>query len=1119
LSEVRQWLEELGLGQYAEAFEENAVDGRVLPHLTEQDLVNMGVEAVGHRRLMLTSLPPSDATTGDTPQAVGEPVPQDGHRRVPEAERRQITVMFCDLVGSTALSEVMDPEDLRTLMQGYQQACGEVIERYEGHVAQYLGDGLMTYFGWPQAHEDDAERAVRASLEIVEAVKAIDGVSEPLQVRVGIATGPVVVGETGAGDASVPSAAVGETPNVAARVQGLIEPGTVAIAHSTRRLIGGAFALEEMGAQALKGISEAVKVWEVKGESAVETRFEATHQAGLTPLVGRETEIAMLMERWEQAKDGDGQVVLLSGEPGIGKSRIALTLRERIGDEPHTRLRYQCSPYHTNSAYYPIIEQLTRAARFDHDEGMDAKLDKLEILLNQSSDDVAKAAPLFAAMLSLPVDRYPSSYLSPQGQKEATVAALTDQTVALSLQEPVLMIFEDVHWIDPTTLEILERLIDRIQDAAVLLVITCRPEFEARWVGQGHVTLHSLNRLGRRQGADMVAKVTAGIALPVEVLDEIIAKTDGVPLFVEELTKTVLEAGFLKEETGAYVLDAPLPPLAIPATLQDSLMARLDRLASVKEIAQIGACIGRVFSYDLLALSAPLNDNALSDALIQLSNSGLITQRGVAPTATYTFKHALVQDAAYESLLKSRRERLHQKIATVLESDFPNIVKAEPELIAHHYTSAALADRAVPYWLAAGKQAISRSANQEAIRHLRRGLELLPTLPESQERGRLELDIQVALGPPSIAIKGYRSPETIAAYKRAYEISRQLGEREERSAILFGLWVIKNVESEHANALDWADQALAFAAEADNDADLMIARRMHGMTCLHTGHIREAGCDLKKSQAMYDPKLHGGLAFRVAQDPYVGAGVFLSWALWLQGYPDKAQSTADRALESAQSLNHAYTNIWALTYAGVFISLWRGNFERAAQHLSALEEQSVTNGFLLFADYATMLAAWLQVKKRLCDLTNETRAVVDKWDDASIKLFSPLWLSEIAEGHLVFGRSEMGVRTVDEALAFVSRTNERMMEAELLRLKGDCMRALGDSVGAEKELQDAIGIARHQQAKSWELKAATSLARLWQSQSKTAEAYDLLAQVYDWFTEGFDTADLQEAKALLEELN
>ena len=752
MSEIRDWLEKLDLGDFAERFEAEQITVDDVAELTEADFKDLELP-LGPRRRILKAARASGGEPDPVPTDVLlHPTPD----RAQEADRRQLTVMFCDLVGSTALSEQLDPEDLRELMASYQAACGQVVERYEGHVAQYLGDGLMVYFGWPRAHEDDAQRAVRTGLEIVTAVKGV-AAGEPLQVRIGVATGSVVVGETGAGDAAVPKAAVGETPNIAARIQALAGADEVLIAATTRRLAGGTFDYEDLGEQNLKGVVEPLRVSRVLGASRAEGRFDAQTVGGLTPSVGRETETQLLLDRWQQAKEGEGRVVLLSGEAGIGKSRVTEVLRDRLKSEPHTRLGYQCSAYYSNSAFYPTIAQLERAAGFARDDTAEAKLDKLEATLALACDDPMAVAPLFAALLSLPADRYPPLDLSPQQQKQQTVEAQSDQVLNMAAKDPVLMIFEDAHWMDPTTLDTLNTLIERIESARVLLLITYRPEFEPPWTNYSHVEVLSLSRLSRRRGADLVAKVVGDKALPDEVLDQIVAKTDGVPLFVEELTKMVLESGILRDAGDHYELDGPLPPLAIPATLQDSLMARLDRLSSVKDVIQIGAAIGREFSHELLSLVSPLGDNDLQDALSQLVNSELVHRRGQGADTKYVFKNALVQDVAYDSTLKSKRQQLHTRIARALEKRFQNDVEIAPELLARHYSEAGLAEQAVESWLAAGRRATGRGALKEAVAHLNAGLEHAKVLADPSLRDRRELDLLLALGTPLIAVNGISS--------------------------------------------------------------------------------------------------------------------------------------------------------------------------------------------------------------------------------------------------------------------------------------------------------------------------------------------------------------------------
>ena len=695
--DVGVWLRGLGLGQYEPAFRDNAVDEEVLPELGEGDLEKLGV-LLGHRKKLLKAIA---ALSGRTvPMAKPVPEPQPGGTTASgsvaassEAERRQLTVMFVDLVGSTELSARLDPEDMGAVIRAYHECCAEVVRRWAGHVAKYMGDGVLAYFGWPQAHEDDAERAVRAGLELVENVAGLDTpAGEDLAARVGVATGVVMVGELIGEGASQEQAVVGETPNLAARLQSLVGPGTVVIAASTRRLLGGLFALNDLGPVRLKGFAEPLAAFRVEGEGGAEGRFEALHGHRIIPLVGREHELAILLERWSWAKEGDGQVVLLSGEPGIGKSRLLRALRERLTGERYTPLTHFCSPYHTNSALYPVIGLLERAAGFAPEDGAEQRLDRLEALLTRSTDRLHEAVPLVAALLSLPTGRrYPPLELGPQQLKQRTLAILVDQLAGLAAREPVLAMHEDVHWVDPTTLELLDLAIERVRSLPVLIVITYRPEFTPPWSGQAHVTTLPLNRLGRRQGAAIVERITNGKALPGEVLDQIVARTDGVPLFVEELTKTVLESGLLTDVGDRYELAGPLPPLAIPATLHDSLMARLDRLAPVKEVAQTAAVIGREFSHDLLAAVSPLFEVDLSAALDQLVQAELVFRRGMPPDTTYTFKHALIQDAAYQSLLKSKRQHLHAKIADALKDRFPDIANTEPEVLAHHHTEAGTA--------------------------------------------------------------------------------------------------------------------------------------------------------------------------------------------------------------------------------------------------------------------------------------------------------------------------------------------------------------------------------------------------------------------------------------------
>jgi len=755
---VREWLQARGFGQYAEAFEREQLDLETLRVLNEENLKDLGLP-MGHRLKLLAAIRALSEESLPSKAAMA-PSAARGAR----AERRQLTVMFCDLVDSTRLAERLDPEELQELMRAYQSACAQAVARYEGHVAQYLGDGLMVYFGWPKAHEDDAERSVRAGLDILQAVKQVPTL-EPLRVRIGISTGQVVVGETGAGDASVPKMAVGETPNLAARVQGHAGPNEIVIADTTQRLLGGAFELEDLGKHVLKGILEAVRVWRVRDESRVHDRFAASHGGRLIPLVGRESELALLAERWQQAAEGEGQVVVLCGEPGVGKSRIAHTLRLRVADAPDACLQYQCSPFFSNTALYPVIEQLKRAAGFAAADAPAERLAKLEALLERAGGAVADAAVLHAALLSLPTEgRYPTLELSPQRKKERTIEVIADQLERLSRMQPILLVFEDVHWIDPTTRELIDHLIPRAAAARILMLITHRPDFEPPWGGHAHLTRHALNRLSRRQCAQLATRL-APKPLPEALLAHIVDKTDGVPLFVEEMTKAVIESDLLIDSEDGYALRGALESLRIPATLHDSLMARLDRLLPVKELAQIGAVIGREFGHELLAAVSPMSEAELGAALESFVRSELIYRRGTPPQATYVFKHALVQDAAYNSLLKSKRVELHERIAGMLEKRFPDTAGTAPEIIARHYTAAGHAAQAVPYLLKAGQNAMARAANREAVGHFNRGLELLRALQPSRERDAGELDLLIELG--EAQMRGGESFEPMRTFEQA----------------------------------------------------------------------------------------------------------------------------------------------------------------------------------------------------------------------------------------------------------------------------------------------------------------------------------------------------------------
>jgi len=1038
---------------------------------------------------------------------------QESRGTVEEGERRQLTVMFCDLVGSTALSGRLDPEELRDLVATYQRACADVIEGNEGHIAQYLGDGILAYFGYPRAHEDDARLAVRAGLGVVDAVRQLGASGEPLAVRVGIHTGPVVVGLMGGGQRSQ-AMAIGETPNVAARLQASAEPGTVVISAATHRLAHGGFVCEPLGARTLRGVAHPIELFRVVRERSSRRDAAATGGASALPFIGREQELGFLIERWALVKEGVGQVVMLVGEPGIGKSRLIDMIREWLADERLTVLESRGSAYSQSSAFYAAIDLVERLVELDARDAGTSRLAALEAVADRYGIARAEIVPWLASLLSVSSeDRSAQHAVSPQLRKQRTLDAVHRLFVAAAAARPLCLVVEDLHWVDPSTLELLTLLVEHGPGARIFTLLTARPEFRAPWSPRSHVTHVTLNRFTRRQSIAMVERLTGGRSMPPEVLGQIVAKTDGIPLFVEELTKAILESGLLRDKGDHYEIGSALPALAIPATLQDSLTARLDRLGPAKSAAQVAAVIGREFSYDLLRGVAPVDDDALRSGIDRLVEAGLVHRTSLEPHEIYAFKHALVQDAAYQSLLRTTRQRYHRRTAEVLVERFPETSELEPELVAHHFSEAGLAELAVAYWQRAGQRAVERSANAEAMRHLTRALELVRGGPQTAGAQRKELELQTTLGGVLMAAKGYAAPEVERAYARARELCEQLGETSQLFATLRGLWGVHVVRADLQRAHALGEQCLAMAERSSNPAALVWSHYAVGMTLFHLAEGTSAQRHFDASLALYDRDKRR--VPRALQDPAVSCLSYTAVVQWFSGRPDTAARTSLAAVELAETLAHPVSVAYALCIASVLSQLsYRVDEVRArAQAALAL---SIEHGMAYFVPWGRMLGGWAMAAQGSADEgLEEHRRGLEAYAATGAALARPFFLSLLADIHLRRGRLDAAAATLREALAFGTARGERWLDAELHRLDAEQAMAAADLAAAERHFRQAIDVADKHRQPSLALRAALGLARLQRADGRTEEARHLVGELYGPFTEGFATRDLQDASAFL----
>ena len=1015
MQQIADWLKTLGIPEYAERFAENAIDFSVLPDLTDQDLEKLGV-LLGHRRKLLPAIAALKDIKKSEPELAVAATITAASRPQDSAERRQVTVMFSDLVGSTALSARMDPEDLREVISAYQKCVAETVGHFNGYVAKYMGDGVLVYFGYPQAHEDDAERAVRAGLELVAAVTGLNSRTS-LQTRIGIATGLVVVGDViGSGEAQE-RGIVGETPNLAARLQGIAEPNTVVIADGTRRLLGSLFELKDLGPREIKGIAVPVQAWAALRPSSIESRFEALHASGLTALIGREEETELLLRRWSRAKTGEGQVVLLSGEAGIGKSRLTAALMEQLTNEPLTRLRYFCSPQHTDSAFYPIISQMERAAGLAHDDTTKVKLDKIDTLLLQTSISKQGAA-LFAELLSLPNDgRYPTLELAPQQRRKRTLEALIAQMQALARQNPVLMIFEDAHWSDPTSLEVLGRVVDQIRTFRVLLIVTFRPEFEPPWIGQPHVTALTINRLTEYEVGAMIDRVAGNKLNAPSIRHDIIERTDGIPLFVEEMTKAVLEAGY--ESASEQVTSViPSPTLSVPPSLHASLMARLDQLGPAKHIAQVGAAIGREFSHLLLAAVSRKPETELEGALDRLAAAGLVFRQGMPPHATYLFKHALVQDAAYGTLLREQRRSLHARITDTLVCEFAEIAESQPELLAHHCTEAGLVEKAVSYWLKAGQLFGARSANAESVSHLTKALALLKDWPDAEDRDRQELEMQATLGPALIATKGYAANETVKCYERCHDLIEKTADQTHWDIVLTGLSVAYYNRGAYRRYGAIGHELLRKAELARSTVAMCVGHRILAAASNALGDFQDAMVNGEIAFRYYDREKHPQLAWRYVHDVGVAAASHWAIAAWHQGLIDTANAAHKDALGIAARLNHHNTTGYALYHNCVLPAFFRRDFAAVTEYAGRLLEHASRYDLPQWTAWPAALEGAARVHAGNVDdgilAIEKGIAQCEKIKNRSMR---PVFFAGLSEAYTVAGRFAEAAKALEDALA------------------------------------------------------------------------------------------------------
>ena len=1104
-----EWLEQIGLAHCRETLQANGIDFDSASYLTREDLRRLGLNLGDSLKLL-------NAVAGRARPA-----------RAFVGELRLLTVMFCDWVGYTALSQHLvrqgKHEELVGLRQTFVNTCTDAVARFGGSVVQVSGDGVMIYFGLPAAG-DDAERGIRGALATLDALKAVRA-AEPINVRIGIATGPVVVGVPSGPGGVDEGLAVGETPNLAQRFQSVAGVNEIVIAHETRRLVGDTFELTDLGELPLKNIDGVRQAWRVDGVRRDDGRFRAAHgRTPLPPLVGtrRREDLALLLRDWALARGGSGRAVFIRGDAGIGKSRLAEELLERIAAEPHAVLRYQCSPFHVNAALYPVIAHLELAAGFARDDTPEQKLQKLEHILVNTD---AAAAPLLASLLSLPTDRYAPLGLSAQQQKERTIEVLLGQVEALSRIKPLLMVVEDVHWNDPTSLELLDLLVARLPALAILLVITHRSDWQQsyapRWVDAAHVTAMTLEGLPDHEVGELAGLVARGKRLPDEVVQQLVMRADGVPLYIEELTRLHLESGLLLEEADRYTLVEPLPEPGIPTKLNEFLIERLDRYKTAKELAQIGACIGRTFSYELLAEVSARKGRELDEELAQLTRTGLVSRNQAPPDAVYTFKHALVRDAAYDSLLDSQREEVHARIANALERQFPQTVAWSPELLAHHRTEAGQLVEAVPLWRRAGESALARVALQEAVNYLEKGLSIVERLAPSADRDILELSLREPLHSARLRWRGWATAEVAANATSILWLAQRQFQSQSLLVGLWGMWVNTITRGRIAESIPWARRLLVEGGDGANLDMQILGHRALLSSHFYFGELKESLEQRDHILALYDLRHAARWMELTGNDAKTAVGIFASQSLWMLGYPDQAARLRDQKDAEARRLGHPFDIGWALTWGGyVFDYLHEpdGLLAGIAEADRLAREQSIP---LLFKVLVPMVEGLGFLRRgELPRAITALRAGIDGWKARDGHLNLPYLKAALADALAQTGDLDGGLQLLDECLEQIARPgwHERVWLPETLRLKGWMLMRQGKRTEAESQLRASLEWARRQHARSWELRSATTLAGLLSDAGRREAARDVLAPVYGWFTEGLETHDLVAARTLLEDL-